>query len=47
MNSRRTPWHDMGGPKNTNVTGSVYRHVIAPAAKGSARVMHNTYGEPG
>lgn len=38
---------DMVGHKNTNVTETVYRHVIAPSVKGSASVMDNVFAGRG
>lgn len=35
---------DMVGHRNTNVTESVYRHVIATSVKGSASVMDDIFG---
>jgi hypothetical protein len=38
---------DMAGHKNTNVTETVYRHVIAPSVTGSASVMDDVFSRGG
>ena len=38
---------DMVGHNTTNVTDTVYRHVIAPSVKGSASVMDSVFAGSG
>jgi len=47
MSSNGVPLQEISdtvGHKSTNVTETVYRHVIVPAIRGGATVMDNIFG---